>query len=69
VFVGKSKAFRMVAALVDKCREEVILVRKRTLEASIFVSVLSLQKVAGLKGFKRQASLVPSRQTLITDGR
>jgi hypothetical protein len=35
VFVGKSKAFRMVAALVDNCREEVVLTRKRTREASI----------------------------------
>jgi len=35
VFVGKSKAFRMVAALVDRCREEVVLLRKRTREASI----------------------------------
>lgn len=35
MFVGKSKAFRMVAALVDNCREEVVLTRKRTREASM----------------------------------
>lgn len=37
VFVGKSKAFKMVATLVERCREEEVLVRKKTLEASMFV--------------------------------
>lgn len=55
----------MVAALVDKCREEVVLVRKKTLGASIFVSVLSLWEMVGFEEVRRQVVYVPFRRTLI----
>ena len=43
----------MVAALVDRCREEAVLVRKRTREASIVRFCSDPWKVVGCEGFKR----------------